>query len=212
MIHLHDVDILLKLAACGLLDDLPALLGVDDGQMCVLGTAIHKIRQLGQQKKYAQAVVERSVAFCAAHPDLPDVRDEAAFLRLIGLGEGMEVGEAVLYAVALAHAASFVVSGDKRAIDRIGRLAADDEIKKALRGRVICFEELLLRYRDQHGFERLRARCCDGLDTDGMLRLAFRSGLATQEDEAMQGIWFYWRSLHQTAGGLLAPRAVKQAH
>lgn len=207
MIHLHDVDIVLKLAACGLLGEIPGLLGVDDGQLCVLGTAVHKIRQMGKQKRYAPAVVNPAIAFCEAHVDVPDARDEAAFSRLVELGEGMEVGEAVLYSVALAHPSSFVVSGDKRAMGRLGRLPAADEIRTALQGRVYCFEELLLRYRERHGFERLRARCCEGLETDGMLKLALPSGLATQEEHVCECIYSHWRSLREKAGGLLVSRA-----
>lgn len=206
MIHLHDVDILIKLAACGLLDDLPALLASEDLELTVLNTAVYKIRGLGKQKKLQQAVVDLAIDFCERHPDLPDLRDEQAFARLATVGEPMDPGEAVLFSVALAHHGSFVVSGDKRALIWLGNLPGKDPIRKGLQGTVICFEELLLRYFTSQGYDRLRTRCCAGMDTDGMLKLAFSGGLATPEAHAMEGIRFYWRSLNKNAGGLLVGR------
>ncbi len=208
MIHLHDVDILIKLAACGLQDDLPALLGAEDLELTVLSTAVHKIRRLGKQKQHHQSVVDRAIDFCERHPDLPDLRDESAFARLASVGEPMDPGEAVLFSVALAHPGSFVVSGDKRALTWLGKLAMKDPIRKGLQGTVICFEELLLRYFTAQGFDRLRSRCCAGMETDGMLKLAFSGGLATSETQALEGIWSYWRSLNKSAGGLLVGREV----
>jgi hypothetical protein len=206
VIHLHDVDILLKLAACDLLDSLPELLEARQEEIRVLGTAAHKIRRLGKQGKYSSDCIERAVAFCSAHEELPDAPDDLVFQRLAELGSGMEAGEAVLFAVAIGTPDATVVSGDKRAITRLGQLSERDEFRRALQGRVICFEELLLRYLELHGYERLRTRCCLGLACDGMLRLAFVGGLATEESTAVECLVSYWRALFRGAGGLLWPR------
>lgn len=206
MIHLHDVDVLLKLAACGLLEELVVLLGVGDDEVCILGTAIHKIQQLGRQAKYPVEVVAQAVDFCERHVNLPDATDASAFQQLVALGEGMEVGEAVMYSVALAHPGSLVVSGDKRAMARLGRLPQDDRLLRGLQGRVICFEELLFRYWERHGFDRLRDRCCQGLEADGVLRLCFRGGLATLGSDASGGLRSYWLQTCREAGGILVER------
>ena len=64
MVHFHDVDILLKLAACNLLDDLHALLDVKASEAQVLETAVYKIRGLGKKGRYQEqiAAVENAVA------------------------------------------------------------------------------------------------------------------------------------------------------
>jgi hypothetical protein len=206
VIHLHDVDVLLKLAGCDFLEELPALLRVSDEQIRILPTAVYKIRQLGMQKIYQEAVVTRAVAFCNAHAGLPDARDEAAFLRLVSLGDAVDAGEAVLFAVALAEPGSVIVSGDKRAMRCIGQLPEQDELRLGLQGRFICFEELLLRYRELHGFERLRARCCQGMEKDTVLQVVLGSGLGTTEEKAMEALLFHWQKLRREAGGLLVAR------
>ena len=206
MIHLHDIDVLLKLAACGLLEELVLLLGVRDDEVRILGTAIHKIRQLGRQATYSVEVVAQAVAFCERHASLPDATDSSAFEQLVALGEGMDVGEAVLYSVAFAHPDSLIVSGDKRAMVSLGRLPPGDNLLQRLHGRVICFEELLFRYWERHGFDRLRDRCCQGLYADGVLKLCFRGGLATLAEDASTGLRSFWSQAYLDTGGILVKR------
>ena len=202
MIHLHDIDVLLKLAACGLLEELVVLLGVGDDEVFILGTAIHKIRQLGRRATYSVEVVAQAVAFCERHASLPDATDSSAFEQLVALGEGMDVGEAVLYSVAFAHPDSLIVSGDKRAMVSLGRLPPDDNLLQRLHGRVLCCEEMLCRYWYRPGFDR----CCQGLYADGVLKLCFRGGLATLAEDASTGLRSFWSQAYLDTGGILVKR------
>jgi hypothetical protein len=208
MVHFHDVDILLKLAACNLLDDLHALLEVKASEVQVLETAIYKIRSLGKKGCYLEEIVSRAIAFCEAHSPIPQLAQTEIVQELASLGHGMDAGEVILFASALNNPESRVVTGDKRAMRLLGKLGKENVLVSGLKGRVICFEELLLRYLDSHGYESLRARCHEGGEQDGVLRLAFRAGLATEQGEALEGIHSAWRVLNRETSEILVARSV----
>jgi hypothetical protein len=203
MIYLHDVDILLKLAACGLLESLPELLEADDSDLLILDTAKFKIRALGRQKKYPLEVVERALRFCESHAPLPELRDTKFVEDFKSLGVGMDPGEVVLFAVAQEISASTVVTSDKRALKVLGSLGKNHPIRQSLRGRILCFEAILLRYEERCGYESLREACCRGMEADGMLRLAFSSGLATVREHAMECLYSHLREVQSSSGELL---------
>jgi len=205
MIYLHDVDILLKLASCDLLGCLPDLLDANDEDLVILDTARFKICRLGKQKKYAMETIERALQFCQSHAPLPQVRRAETMAGFTILGAGMDPGEAVLFAVAQENPASTVVTGDKRALKVLGSLGKEHPIRQALGGRILCFEQILMRYEERFGYERLREACCRGMQADGMLRLAFTSGLATERQHALDCLHSHHRKLDSSCLGLLAP-------
>lgn len=210
MFHFHDVDILLKLAACELLDDLTELLAVDAADVRILETAIFKIRRLGKKGSYPDYVISQAIRFCEAHDEIPTLENTAAAEALSAFGDGMDAGEVILFASALENIGSRVVTGDKRALRLLGQLGAGHEVIRSLHGRIVCFEELLLRTFEAHGFDYLCKHGHAGVDHDGILRLAFRSGLATEQDEALEGIRSAWRILNRESCGILVARSVPQ--
>jgi hypothetical protein len=208
MFHFHDVDILLKLAACDLLRDLDELLAVSPADVKVLETAIFKIRSLGKKGIYTERVISQAIRFCEGHDEIPSLQSTTAADALTSLGAGMDAGEVILFSSALENAASRVVTGDKRALRMLGKLGKEHDLVRNLQGRVVCFEELLLRTFEAHGFDYLCKHSHAGADHDGLLRLAFRSGLATEQSEALEGIHSAWRALNRESSGLLVDRFV----
>jgi hypothetical protein len=159
MFHFHDVDILLKLAACELLDDLTELLAVKAADIRILETAIFKIRRLGKKGTYPERVISRAIRFCEAHEEITTLENTVAAEALSALGDGMDAGEVILFASALENPTSRVVTGDKRALRMLGKLGKDHKVVRSLHGRVVCFEELLLRTFEARGFDRLCKHC-----------------------------------------------------
>lgn len=208
MVHFHDVDILLKLAACNLLDDLHALLDVKASEAQVLETAVYKIMGLGKKGRYPEQIVARAIAFCEAHSPIPQLAQTEVVKELVSIGRGMDAGEVILFASAMNTPESRVVTGDKRAMRSLGRLGKRNIFVSGLKGRVICFEELLLRFHEYRGYESLRAHCHEGAEYEGVLRLAFRAGLATERSEALEGIYSAWRSLNMETSEILVSRSV----
>jgi len=210
MFHFHDVDILLKLAACELLDDITELLAVEEDDLKVLSTAIYKIRGLGKKGTYPAHAISGAIRFCETHDVIPGVENTASAGALLALGDGMDPGEVILFSSALENPGSRVVTGDKRALRCLGSLGKDHEITRSLRGRVVCFEELLLRTYEKHGYDYLCQHAHRGAECEGTLRLVFRSGLATEHDEALAGIRSIWVALNRDTAGILVARAGKR--
>jgi hypothetical protein len=184
MIYLSDVDVVLKLARCGFLGCLPELLGVAAGEIKIQHLAslkgrVSKLTKESQRKELA--------AFCAAHSVIAGAADVARQEALL-LG-GMDSGEALLFAEAEATG-GIVVTGDKRAIRKYVELSTPAQRAKV---KVICWEQLLLRVFQLRGYEDLRQGCCEALESDGVLRLAFTNGLATPKEHALKCIQSYLR-------------------
>jgi hypothetical protein len=205
MIFLHDVDIVLKLAACDMLQALPTLLECDEADLRILDTAKFKIRQLGRQKRYRKEVVQSALAFCEAREVVPQVENVELLTALVDLGPGIDAGEAVLFAIASEKTDACVLTGDKRSIQLLGSHPSEPAQSAGLKGRILCFEQILLRYEACFGYEKLRLACCAATDADGVLRLAFSNGLATIHEHAIECLESQIRDLSEKSRGLILP-------
>ncbi|MCG8602948.1 MAG: hypothetical protein MI807_22580, partial [Verrucomicrobiales bacterium] len=115
-----------------------------------------------------------------------------------------EEGEALLFALAV-EGEAHVFTGDKRAVKALyARRKTLNEILQSLEGRIICFEEILLRFYERNGFEELRRSCV--LSRDKMLMQCFSNGVVTREEDAIFGIQSNYRDLYQNSGELLVKR------
>jgi hypothetical protein len=111
----------------------------------------------------------------------------------------MDPGEALLFAEA-ESTGGMVVTGDKRALAAYANLSNATQRAKL---KVICWEQLLLRVHALHGYERLKQGCCVGIACDGMLSLAFSSGLATQEAHTLAALNSHLREVEAHSGDIL---------
>lgn len=186
MIYFSDVDVVLKLARCGFLTWLPALLGVTGDEISIQYLASLKARLTRSSKKLTNATHQQHLAaFCAAHSIIGAAADIARQQDL--LQSGMDPGEAILFAEAEATG-GVVVTGDKRALAHYAKVSTAAQRAKI---RVVCWEQLLLRVHRLKGYEALKQGCCESMGSDGLLSLAFSSGLATQEEHALTALNSY---------------------
>jgi hypothetical protein len=81
-----------------------------------------------------------------------------------------------------------VVTGDKRALVAYAKVSTSAERTKI---KVVCWEQLLLRVNQLHGYETLRNGCCEGIESDKLLSFAFSNGLATPEEHALAAFESY---------------------
>ena len=112
----------------------------------------------------------------------------------------MDSGEALLFAEAEATG-GIVVTGDKRALIAYAKASTPAQRAKI---KVVCWEQLLLQIHRIKGYEILKQGCCEGIDSDGLLSLAFSSGLATLEEHAMAAIESYLNGVKAHSGDILA--------
>jgi hypothetical protein len=198
MIYFHDVDIVYKLANCGFLPLIAGLLGVDEAEFEARYLVSLRTRLDRPSKRLASQAHQASLAaFCKRHGTIgvaADIDRQEELLR-----GGMDPGEALLFAEAEATGGT-VVTGDKRALAAYARLSTPEQRSRI---RVVCWEQLLLRVREIHGYEALRDGCCSGSECDGMILLAFSNGLATPESEALECIQSYLKGVEVHSSDIL---------
>jgi hypothetical protein len=188
-----------KLAACGFLSWLPELLGVDKEEIRIQYLASLKARVTRSSKRLEDEVHRNHVEeFCRAYQviDAAGDIDRQEWL----LQAGMDPGEAILFAEAEATG-GIVVTGDKRALAEYAKRSTAAQRAKL---KVVCWEQLLLRVHRLKGYETLKRGGCEGMGRDGLLRLAFSSGLLTPEAHAMEAIRSYFTDVKSRHGELLA--------
>lgn len=199
MIYFSDVDVVLKLARCGFLPWLPELLGVAKDEINIQYLASLKARLTRPSKKLTNAVHQQHVAeFCTAHSIVGVAADITRQEEL--LQSGMDPGEALLFAEAEATGGT-VVTGDKRSLAHYARFSSRAQQAKI---KVVCWEQLLFRVHQLKGYDALKQGCCEGMGSDGLLSLAFSSGLATQEEQALAALESYLNGIKAHSGDILA--------
>ena len=192
MIYFSDVDVVMKLARCGFLPWLPDLLGQSKAEIQVKYLVSMKARLTRPSKKLTNAAYQKDLEeFCDANDVIGTAADITRQEQL--LKSGMDPGEALLFAEAEATG-GIVVTGDKRAIKHYARHSTAAQRAKL---KVVCFEQLLLRVHQLKGYEELKRGGCEYLE-DGLLSLAFSSGLATQETQAIEAIRSYLIGLKES--------------
>lgn len=197
MIYFSDVDVVLKLARCGFLPYLPELLGVAKDAICIQYLASLKARLTRPNNKLTNAAYQKHLAeFCTAHQIIGAAAEITRQEEL--LQSGMDTGEAILFAEAEATG-GIVVTGDKRAITHYAKHSNPAQRAKL---KVVCWEQLLLRVHQLKGYDELKRGGCEYLE-EGVLKIAFSSGQATQEAHALEAIRSYLNQVKIGAAGFL---------
>lgn len=194
MIYFSDVDVVVKLAACGFLSSLAALLNVEETEIAVKHLASLKARAKRLPKAEQRDAL---VDFCQRHKVVGDEADIARMQSLID--GGMDPGEALLFAEAEATGGT-VVTGDKRALAAYANLSTAAQRAKIC---VVCWEQLLLRAIHVLGYEAMRKGCCENLECDKLLGLVFSNGLATTEEHAATALRSYLGGVKKHSSDIL---------
>lgn len=197
MIYFSDRDVIVKLARCGFLDDLPELLNIDPEALEAEYLVSMEVHLERHGKDYSAEARESIKKFCQQYRRVspPEKYDRQQEL----LDSGMDPGEATLIARA-EETKGCLVTGDKRALLHYAENSKPAQRRKV---KVICFEMLLLRVHEVFGFHRLRDGCCGALDADGMLKLAFSNGELTEEGHALECIKSYLGSVEECSSDIL---------
>lgn len=199
MIYFSDVDVVVKLAACGFLPWLPELLGQGAGKVQVQYLASLKARVARLSKRLQNEVHRQHLEeFCRAYRVIDAAADIDRQEWL--LQAGMDPGEAILFAEAEATG-GIVVTGDKRALAEYAKRSTASQRAKL---KVVCWEQLLLRVHRLKGYEILKRGGCEGMGRDGLLRLAFSNGPLTPESHALEAIRSYFNEVKSRHGDVLA--------
>ena len=192
MIFLSDNDIIQKLAACDLLTDAWEAFGIAINDVYVLPSAKHKFgltkKHDWAEKRYGIDVLSRMSSFFSQVNEI-DFELPAADLEMLANVEGIDAGEAVLFAAAAHLQDCWLATGDKRSLWFLASEAVCRSIAERLGGRVVCWEQIVLRAVQHFGFEEVEQRVVPGLLCDTRFRAAFGSALKQQRE------MFSWLSI-----------------
>lgn len=212
MILICDNDIVLKLTAFGLLDEV--IQRLEGERVFILEAARYRLRKPGRQtrRNHTPETIAKALEFCEAVDALSEsVPDEdaiamagAAYINADGQKCEIDGGELALFSKAYRDPASYLLTGDKRALYALGKHRAVEAhaavIHEQLTGRVVCLESSLELCINAIGFETVRERIVPSRNCDGATRAAFGSGLQAQESNVLDALSAYIAELEKTVG------------
>jgi hypothetical protein len=180
-----DIDITFKLHALRLFEEAIDALGVD-GAIRVLaqakfsnGSRMPAKRRHNRVEKYGEEAV---AAAAAIFDDAVEVDPGSAEAMDVLAGiDGIDDGEAALIAAAMSQDAIVLVTGDKRCLSALSTNPKLADVRRALLGRIVCLESLILKLIDDCGFEYVRDRVVPNMRCDTAVRAAFGSGLDARQ-------------------------------
>ncbi len=204
-----DNDVISKLAACDLLNDAILTLGKTTDDVRILSTLKFRYgltdprRRAKRERELGSETLGRIDAFVKATGEIEpaDPVHLQAFKDVLAI----DPGEAQLFSSAVADANGLVVTGDKRSIISLSTATTCVGIADALKGRVICFEQLMKQIIAVHGFDTTKRKVVPAVDCDTALRSAFGSGLDAKEEQVLRVLNSYVDELRASTDDLLAP-------
>lgn len=201
-----DNDALLKLASYDLLDIAIVMFDIQPEGIQVLATA--KYALLPAKDRLRRCKTEE----CAARLEsfLSRVKklsvDDADDATLDALAErpGIDAGEAIMLAVAASKSDSFIITGDKRAVEALHIGQGLDGVREALAGRILSLE-LLLSFMVEGDFAQVQARVRSQPDVDKALTNVFGVSAPASLESVRAALDSYVAHLRRLTGALLHP-------
>jgi hypothetical protein len=179
LIVLADNDIILKLAQCDLLDDLPNILGEKCTDVFITDTAKYQLLPKSSAKALSKCGNEETLARLTAFLETTQTLsaiENTALLAQLGDIDGIDGGEKFLFAAAVEIDNPLLITGDKRALRAL--LEHQDQLPtvfSALQNAVVTFESAILLAMRLVGFAIVKQKLLGSPKPDGMLRLVLKS-------------------------------------
>jgi len=195
VICLCDNDIIYKLASCDLLDDTLKALNLTRHDVYVLPTAKYKFgitkRKISKRKQlYPPDVVTRLREFFTNVQEL-EVPGAAEDLQILSGIDGIDSGEAILFAASSRYERYLLATGDKNSLRALATTAVCRPIALKIRGHVICFEEIICRVIRHFGFSYVKEKVLSSIGCDNALCVAFGSGRDSVEANVLAALTSY---------------------
>jgi len=196
---LVDTDMLILLAATGLLERVATSLGYTIAQMRRLPAAPHQI-QRGRRFRdtYGQDVLQRVAPIISTikEADLPSDLDLLGALTNL-----VDPGEAQLMAIAARDRCTLLVSGDKRAIAGLAESNATSCIQ-SLQGKIVSLEAVLWSLLSEDSAEDVRKAFAPVLNHK-TLKIVLSEHAVADHSRCRAGVISYYNDLHRQAKGVL---------
>jgi hypothetical protein len=205
VIYLSDNDIIEKLAVCDLLDDALTSFGASPTDVFVIPTLKYRFRgpaKAKAEKRLGGDAVARILEFLGSVQDIRDYSPSDQ--QLLDDIVDIDPGETILLSATGFHSDYLLLTGDKRCLRKIAACPDCRVIALRIQGKVVCFEQILLRLIAQFGFERVLGKVVGVLYCDTALRSAFGSGMQSTQSNAVGCLETYIEELRRLPIDLLA--------
>lgn len=195
-----DSDCLILFAGAGLIPQLLAALDREVGSARRLGPLPEMLRGGRLTRTYPLSLRQRAEAWCSTVAGVDHAPDAAMLDRLLAI-EGVDPGEAMLFALAAGVEGAIVATGDKRACAAL--TAASPSLEPELGGKILCLEPALGLLLEAVGFATLAPALAQVREHNATLRVLLPQGEATPEDTFRTGLDSYLRDVRSRLGALL---------
>lgn len=200
---LIDNDVLAKCAIYSLTNEMVAAFGISASEIGVLGSVrfVISAKRLKTAGDGGAKAHRRLIDFLRKiHLLEPNLKETALAVELerlaIKLDVQLDVGESQLCAIAIARAAKWMCTGDKRAIMAVERLRGSFPALSDLDHKLVCLEALIKALIKIHGHTAIRSSICANRGTDKALEICFQCHNAiAQSSEIDQGIESYLNTI-----------------
>jgi len=206
---LVDSDIFIILAAAGVLETAASLLEFEPEDIRRLPALENQLtRGRAFRKNYPRQIRQAALRACSCIRPIEQRPSDPRTLDQLAAVSDIDLGEALLYALAAERPAYILASGDKRAMRALARDTRLKNIRDALAGRLLCLEAavaMLVRRGDITALAKAFAPLCS---VNAVLRVAFSRGAATTTKQCLQALRTYLEELESEVGSdlLLIPR------
>ncbi|MDS1617149.1 hypothetical protein [Escherichia coli] len=176
MIVLSDNDVILKLAQCNLLSQLPAVFNQPPEQIFVNPTARFQLLPKNPDKAISKCgsreIFEQVETFINSVQNIPEVQN-SQLIELLGGVSGIDTGEQFLLASCIENPDAIFMTGDRRCLNAIvANQPALAVVHQRLFDSVVTFESSLLLCVRATNREYVYENLVRNPKPDGMLRLA----------------------------------------
>lgn len=196
-----DNDVILKLTSCDLFWEAIAALDCDADAVRVLKSAKHVFNSSKTRRKYSDLVCDQAISVVTqCQPIHRQARNPYLNLSL----ENVDIGELILTFEAIGHENYLLATGDKRYLQALAQNKELEDMYRSLMGRVICFEQIIIRLVETQGFEVVRWKATSARDCDAALKAAFGSGLLADQSNVLDSLNSYINEIQESCPGLLA--------
>ncbi|MDD5247562.1 MAG: hypothetical protein PHY45_01155 [Rhodocyclaceae bacterium] len=201
-----DNDALLKLANYDLLDTALTMFGIRPDDIHVLATAKYALLPAKDRLRHCKTdeSANRLETFLSKASKLNAECVDSEVLDALSAKPGIDPGEALMLAMATSDSDSYIVTGDKRALEALHDGKALDEVRSALAGRLLSLELLFL-FLVEGDFERVQACVRGQPGVDKALTNAFGVSAPASSESVRAALNSYVEHLRRLTGALLHP-------
>lgn len=201
-----DNDALLKLASYGLLDTAISMFNIRPEDVYVLATAKYALLPVKDRLRRCKTEECANVleSFLSKSTKLTPYGVDSDTLDALTAKPGIDAGEALMLAVVASDPDSYIITGDKRALEALQFGKGLDNVREALGGRVLSLELLFL-FLVEGDFARVQTCVRSQPGVDKALTSAFGFSTPAGMESVRAALNSYVEHLRRLTGALLHP-------